>query len=96
MISEFCVNYDHPAVQGHFPGNPIVPGALILEYVMQSVLDHLPDNVVVSGFSSVKYLLPVLPGQVLQVELFEPDNPKIEFKVMVDKHVAVTGSLTTK
>ena len=27
---------DHPALAGHFPGNPIVPGVLILDEVMRA------------------------------------------------------------
>ena len=28
---------DHPAARGHFPGNPIIPGAVLLDEVLQAV-----------------------------------------------------------
>ncbi len=30
----FIINSTHPCLAGHFPNNPIVPGAVILEQVM--------------------------------------------------------------
>lgn len=28
---EFAVRDDHPSLAGHFPGNPVVPGAVVLD-----------------------------------------------------------------
>jgi len=95
MMSKYCVNSDHPAIQGHFPAMPVVPGALILEYVVQSVLENLADNIKISGFSAVKFLMPVLPEQVFQVELVVSGKSKIDFNVVLDKHIAVMGTLNT-
>lgn len=96
MISKHCINDGHPAVQGHFPGNPVVPGALILEYVLLSVLENLPVDIKISGFSAVKFLMPILPGQIFQIELMVSDKPVIDFSVVLDDHVAVTGTLNTR
>ena len=93
MINEFCIKSDHPAIQGHFPGNPVVPGALILEYVMQSVLDNFPHDLKMSGIRSVKFLMPILPDQRFQIEAELCDQAKIDFKVTLDSHVAVRGIL---
>lgn len=34
---EVRVAADHPALQGHFPGNPIVPGVVLLDAVIANV-----------------------------------------------------------
>ena len=31
--TEFLIRADHPTAPGHFPGNPIIPGALMLDHV---------------------------------------------------------------
>ena len=34
---KFRVAADHPALPGHFPGRPIVPGVVILDHVQQAI-----------------------------------------------------------
>jgi 3-hydroxyacyl-[acyl-carrier-protein] dehydratase len=33
LIAEFTIPASHPSLPGHFPGNPIVPGVVILDQV---------------------------------------------------------------
>ena len=39
-ILEGCIAVSHPALAGHFPDNPIVPGALLLSEVLRAVERH--------------------------------------------------------
>lgn len=41
--ASFIVPGDHPALAGHFPGNPIVPGAVILARAAQGLSGLFPD-----------------------------------------------------
>lgn len=52
---------DHPTGVGHFPNNPIIPGALLLA----QVLSALDANCALAGrreIRQVKFLHPVRPG----------------------------------
>lgn len=69
----FSVDKQHPCYEDHFPGQPIVPGALLLEWISQILLEHYPD-LCVSGISSFKFLQPVLPGDVLEINFQLPDD----------------------
>ena len=53
---------DHAAFTGHFPGNPVLPGVTILEYVVRAY----PGQT--KGFKVVKFLKPVRPGVALRIE----------------------------
>jgi 3-hydroxyacyl-[acyl-carrier-protein] dehydratase len=56
----FTVPTDHPCLAGHFPGEPVVPGVLLLEQVMLAIgmADDTPHRL-----AWVKFQRPLLPGQ---------------------------------
>jgi 3-hydroxymyristoyl/3-hydroxydecanoyl-(acyl carrier protein) dehydratase len=63
--AELFIRVDEPAADGHFPGNPIVPGAVLLREVL-----HLlsPDReATCCEIRSAKFSLPVRPGDRLTV-----------------------------
>jgi len=71
------VTINEPFFQGHFPGHPIMPGVLIIEAMAQVggvfalVSDDLGDDKVTYfvGIDKARFRKPVLPGDVLRLEL---------------------------
>lgn len=71
------VTINEPFFQGHFPGHPIMPGVLILEAMAQvgGVYTHLAGEVEGAkvpyfvGIDQARFRKPVLPGDVLRLEL---------------------------
>nr|WP_303720430.1 3-hydroxyacyl-ACP dehydratase FabZ [Malonomonas rubra] len=71
------VTINEPFFQGHFPGHPIMPGVLILEAMAQvgGVYSHLAGEVEAGrvpyfvGIDQARFRKPVLPGDVLRLEL---------------------------
>jgi 3-hydroxyacyl-[acyl-carrier-protein] dehydratase len=63
--------------QGHFPGDPVMPGVLIAEALAQvAALVHLaahPDaggsTVLLAGMDKLRFRKPVRPGDVLRLEV---------------------------
>jgi 3-hydroxyacyl-[acyl-carrier-protein] dehydratase len=71
-----CVTINEPFFQGHFPGNPVMPGVLIIEAIAQSgaVLMSKSLNADVTGktiffvsLDNCRFRNPVRPGDVLRM-----------------------------
>jgi 3-hydroxymyristoyl/3-hydroxydecanoyl-(acyl carrier protein) dehydratase len=58
--TEILIPADHPTAPGHFPGNPILPGALLLDLVVASIAGERDGDAV--QIKSAKFLQPVRPG----------------------------------
>ena len=78
IIGIKCVSANEPHFQGHFPGNPVMPGVLIIEALGQTggVLMSKSLNADVSGktifFASVdncRFRAPVRPGDVMRMHV---------------------------
>lgn len=50
----------HPSLPGHFPGDPIVPGVVLLDHVI-ALLER--EGRALQRLSVVKFLAPLRPGE---------------------------------
>ncbi len=58
---------DHPTGAGHFPGNPIIPGALLLDRALHAIAQATGKNTDSYDIKSAKFLHPVRPGQSVSI-----------------------------
>lgn len=74
-VGKKCVSYNEPFFAGHFPGEPIMPGVLIIEALAQTgavAMLSLPENkgklAIFAAINSAKFKGQVTPGDVLILE----------------------------
>ncbi|HTH98803.1 MAG TPA: hypothetical protein VL574_15415 [Stellaceae bacterium] len=82
---------DHPAGPGHFPGNPIIPGALLLDHALR--LSFGPDTGV-PQIQVVKFLQPVRPGDHVRFRWrTDSGGLSIECRMIEGNHLLLSASL---
>ena len=91
-VAELRVAATHPCLAGHFPGNPVVPGVLILDAIVGALEGWTGSPVRLLGIPQVKFLQPLLPGQAATIELAR-DGSRVRFRVLRDAQVIASGEL---
>jgi 3-hydroxymyristoyl/3-hydroxydecanoyl-(acyl carrier protein) dehydratase len=82
---------DHPSLVGHFPGNPVVPGVVILDKVRLAIQSKQP-GFRISHLPNVKFLHPLLPAQQFQIEIEEHQN-KYRFSCRTNNSLIAQGEI---
>lgn len=59
---------DSPFLDGHFPGNPIVPGAAMLAFLAERLSGA---GLAIARVRRMKFRRPLLPGRPIEVSLVE-------------------------
>lgn len=89
-VQTLCIPADHPVLAGHFPGRPIVPGVMLLEWVWDHAALVLARDRPSLRFRQVKFLAPLLPEQQAQLRL-EVRGNRCDFSIQRDGVTLATG-----
>jgi 3-hydroxymyristoyl/3-hydroxydecanoyl-(acyl carrier protein) dehydratase len=92
MPGELSLSFaaDHPAFAGHFPGQPIVPGVLLIDAALHAVAQarQVPGCQILSA----KFLSPVKPGETLTLSWTGNGQGAIRFDIAGSGRPVATGS----
>lgn len=94
-LGKKCVSVNEPFFQGHFPGNPVMPGVLIIEALAQvgavamlSQPEFKGHTAYFAGIDKARFRQKVVPGDVLSLET---EIVKVKGPVGVGRAVAKVG-----
>ena len=105
-VGKKCVSYNEPYFGGHFPGEPVMPGVLIIEALAQvgavailSEPDFKGKTAYFGSINSAKFKNKVVPGDVLtlEVEIIKEKGPVGVGKAVAknqDGKITVMGEMT--
>jgi 3-hydroxymyristoyl/3-hydroxydecanoyl-(acyl carrier protein) dehydratase len=83
---EFAIDASHPSLPGHFPGQPIVPGVLLLDHVLSGIASALGRPVVT--LQQVRFAAMLLPAETAQVMFEAGGSTSVKFSVHVLRNSA--------
>ena len=84
-IGRFTIGADHPALPGHFPGRPVVPGVVLLD----EVLACLPPD---ARLVTVKFTAPVGPQTEVEVQSGSDAAGRIAFACFAGGRTILHGT----
>jgi 3-hydroxyacyl-[acyl-carrier-protein] dehydratase len=80
-VMTLTVAASHPALEGHFPGAPIVPAVVLLDEMVRAIETQGGAG---AGWriGAAKFVKPVRPGELLSLEREQLSNGSIRFAVL--------------
>lgn len=89
-VRERVFEADHPAARGHFEGNPIIPGAVLLNETIHAIEPAVGAPMVIAA---AKFLHPARPGDRVVIE-FSREGGEVKFTCAVRGTTVLTGKMS--
>jgi 3-hydroxymyristoyl/3-hydroxydecanoyl-(acyl carrier protein) dehydratase len=82
----------HPAFRGHFPGDPVLPGVVQVDWAIRLGETLFGPQGTFLGLERVKFLEPVRPGEALELALVAPRPGRLDFRYSAGGVLKSSGS----
>jgi 3-hydroxyacyl-[acyl-carrier-protein] dehydratase len=91
-VATLAVDAGHPIFAGHFPGEPIVPGVMLLEWVLREAAMALDRGVEDLRVRESKFFEPLRPAQHAELWL-DASATRCSFRIRRDAGELAAGVL---
>ena len=88
------ISHHHPAFPGHFPGAPIVPGAVLLDEALRALEPADGAQRIKCNIAAAKFHSAVRPGESLTPEYERFADGSIRFIIRTPDRTVASGRLT--
>ena len=85
----FCIEATHPSLAGHFPGQPLVAGVILLQQVAAAL--RRERGLSLGAVMEAKFLAPLLPAQVATLTLLDTGTGRYKFAIYRDDTLLAKG-----
>ncbi len=94
LASEWqSVPASHPALPGHFPGNPVVPGAWLLELVERAARRRYGEGIELLGLPAASFRAPLRPEDRFRIVLERTSRDRVAFRIEGEEALVADGTL---
>ncbi|MDW2983116.1 hydroxymyristoyl-ACP dehydratase [Rhodanobacter sp. KK11] len=83
------IGAEHPALPGHFPGAPLVPGVVLLEQVALALRTWRGQRL--GRVLEAKFAAPLLPEQTATLRLTAAEGARARFEIRRDGMLLARG-----
>ena len=90
-FTEHVFPVDLTAARGHFPGNPIIPGALLLSETLSAIERASQAGLSPSRILFAKFFHPTRPGERVVIDYSDPVAGVVAFNCRVGHRTVLKG-----
>ena len=93
------VSADSPWFEGHFPGEPILPGIALVHVVRQAILRNAQERheqIKLGELKKIRFVQPVRPNETLQLRITRDETQDkiiFSFKVASGENIVSSGMM---
>ena len=93
IITSLPIPADHPAYSGHFPGEPVLPGVVLLDATLHALERAGRGSPGAWEINSAKFQSAVRPGEELTLQHEALPNGSIRFAIRTADRAVASGTL---
>lgn len=86
----------HPALAGHFPGNPVVPGAWLLALVERAARHRFGEDLHLLGMPDASFRTPLRPEDRFRIVLDRVAQDRVAFRIEGEAVLVADGTLLVR
>jgi 3-hydroxymyristoyl/3-hydroxydecanoyl-(acyl carrier protein) dehydratase len=98
ISAEIHVPPDSPWFEGHFPGEPVLPGVAQIGMAVDAISNALNQDLRISGVRRVRFKRMIRPDDQLKI-IATPLNQEIgaySFRIMIQEEAVCSGVITVE